>query len=132
MRQSQSAEANKILVTRLYNECLNGRKWNLVEELIAPDFVNHLAETRGREAFLRTAKLLGDAFADMRFTIEDVFSEGDRVAVRWTMRGRHVGKFATFEPTGKPSEQEANVIYRVEGGKLVESWIRSSPVKVSA
>jgi predicted ester cyclase len=130
MRQS-SVESNKSIVARLYNECLNGRKWNLVEELLAPDFVNHLAGTRGREAFLRTAKALSDAFDGMHFTIEDLFGEGDRVAVRWTLRGRHVGKFQTYEPTGKPSEQKTNVIYRVEGGKLMESWIGPGPVRVS-
>jgi predicted ester cyclase len=130
MSQS-SVETNKKIVARLYTECLNGRKWNLIEELLAPDFVNHLAGTRGRDAFLRTARALNDAFADMQFTIEDLFGEGDRVAIRWTLRGRHVGKFANYEPTGKPSEQQTNVIYRVEGGKLAESWIGPGPVRVA-
>lgn len=131
MKQS-SVEANKSIVARLYNECINGRKWNQVDELLAPDFINHLAGTRGREAFLRTLKALSDAFADIHFTIEDLFGEGDRVAVRWTMRGRHVGKFQTYEPTGKMSEQQTNVIYRIEAGKLKESWIGPGPVRVSA
>lgn len=130
MKQSTNVEANKKLVTRLYNECLNGRKFNLIEELLAADFVNHLAGTRGRDAFLRTAQELNTAFADMNFTVDDVFGEGDRVAVRWTLRGRHVGKFAIYEPTGKPSEQRTNVIYRIENGKLAESWIGPGPIRV--
>jgi predicted ester cyclase len=130
MKPSANIEANKKLVARLYNECLNGRKWGMIEELLTPDFVNHLAGTRGRDAFLRTAQELNAAFADMSFTVEDVFGEGDRVAVRWTLRGRHVGKFAIYEPTGKPSEQKTNVIYRVENGKLAESWIGPGPIRV--
>jgi Predicted ester cyclase len=130
MFRNDATEKNKKLVVRLYEECLNKRQWPLLDELMAPDFVNHLAGTRGREAFVRTAKALSEAFADLHFTVEDVFGEGDKVAARWTLRGRHVGPWQTYAPTGKLSEQRVNVIYRVQNGKLAESWLGPGPVKV--
>ena len=36
------------------------------------------------------------AFPDFHATVEDLVSEGDRVAYRWTFRGTHLGDFGVF------------------------------------
>jgi predicted ester cyclase len=44
------------------------------------------------------------AFPDLRFTIEELIAEGDRVAGRLIMRGTHEGPFMGIPPTERPVE----------------------------
>jgi predicted ester cyclase len=62
------------------------------------------------------------AFPDMQITIEDQIAEGDKAAVRVTIRGTHQGDFMGIAPTGKHVTITAIGIYRVEEGKIAETW----------
>jgi predicted ester cyclase len=80
---------------------------------------------RGPAGFERVIAGLRRGVPDIRFTLEDLVADGDRVAVRWSWRGTHRGPFAGFEPTGKTLENKAIAIYRVENGKIVQAWLES-------
>ena len=56
------------------------------------------------------------------WAIEEIFSAGDRVVVRWTGSGTHVGEINGIPPTGKPIRVDAIAIHQVTGGKIAESW----------
>jgi predicted ester cyclase len=62
------------------------------------------------------------AFPDHHETIDDIVAEDDKVVarVRWT--GTHQGEYLGAAPTGKQVTYTAITIYRIEGGKVVESW----------
>jgi len=64
------------------------------------------------------------AFPDKYFTIEDVIAEGDRVLLRWTIRGTHLGEFwtpvGTALPTGQQITLTSMALFRVADGKIVE------------
>jgi steroid delta-isomerase-like uncharacterized protein len=62
------------------------------------------------------------AFPDVHITIEDLVSEGDKVAERWTMRGTHKGEFAGIPATGKQVTSTGLVIVRIADGKVAEIW----------
>src|SRR5215217_3620831 len=65
------------------------------------------------------------AFPDLSFSVEDVIAEGDKVVVRWTVRGTHEGETEAFgSPTGNQLEQEGITIHRIEEDKIVEEWER--------
>jgi predicted ester cyclase len=57
-----------------------------------------------------------------RFVIEDVIGEGDRVAVRWSGSGTHVGEFMGIPPTGKSFTIAGIDIHRIENGRMAEHW----------
>jgi steroid delta-isomerase-like uncharacterized protein len=59
---------------------------------------------------------------DSQFTIEDVIAEGDKVAVRWTNSGTHVGNFAGIPATGKTFTIAGVDIHRMRDGKMAEHW----------
>ena len=59
---------------------------------------------------------------DPHFSIEDMIAEGDRVAVRWTNSGKHVGPFLGAPPTNRPFSIAGIDIYRLEDAKLAEHW----------
>jgi predicted ester cyclase len=62
------------------------------------------------------------AFPDLRLTVNDLFAENDRVAVRWTGEGTHNGELAGISPTGRRIKLTGMTILRIDGGRIVESW----------
>ncbi len=121
--RDHAPEANKVIVRR-YIEAVwhEGRP-------AAPFFA------RGYQRYLSPAAppLSGDeqqariaafrlAFPDLRFTVEDLVAEGDRVVLRATMRGTHRGPFRGVAPTGRRIEGAVLDVVRVEGGVFAEHW----------
>ena len=131
------------LVRRLYAEVLDEGRFELLDELADAGFVAHggpRGEQRGVAALAVPATAIRNAFADLHFELHDLFGDGDRVAVRWTMHGRQVAPFFGLEPpspapTGATPFSRATVIFRVAGGRLVEQWSaneRIQPAPVAA
>jgi predicted ester cyclase len=67
------------------------------------------------------------AFPDIRFTIEDIFGEGDLVATRWTLLGTQTGELRGRQPTGKSVTVPGNTIFRLREGRIVEMWVAFDP-----
>lgn len=59
-------------------------------------------------------------------TTELAFAQGDLVAVRHNVRGRHIGTFLGIPATGREVTMTSNDIYRVVDGKVVEEWTEFS------
>ncbi len=116
-------EANKASFRRAYEELFNQGNLSLVEELIAPDFLNHEAppgSNRGPESMRQLIRMLRTAFPDLHFTIEELVAEGDTVAGRVTMSGTHQGTFQGMPPTGRSFRQAQMHFVRFRDGKGVE------------
>jgi predicted ester cyclase len=62
------------------------------------------------------------AFPDLKFSIDDILAEGDKAAVRYTITGTNQGPYMGTPPTGKKITLSGISIYKIAGGKLVESW----------
>jgi steroid delta-isomerase-like uncharacterized protein len=122
--------ANAETVRKLYDEALNQNRPELLPELLTEDIVFHsTTEEQGMAAY-QAMTGLRVAFGDMRFTIHDLIASGDRVVVRWSMTANHQGPLAGIPATGKPIQQRANVIYRMEGGKIAEGWAQMDQIGV--
>jgi predicted ester cyclase len=96
--------------------------------LVAEDLVNHSAipEAQGRAGLASIFDKLHTAFPDVRWLVQDVFGEGDRVFVRIRTTGTHTGPLAMtrmpLAATGKAIDFEQLHVFRIAGGKVVESW----------
>jgi predicted ester cyclase len=77
---------------------------------------------RGPEAYKRHFNLYATAFPDLRFLIDSMVSEGDLVAVRWTVTGTHKGRLSEILPTGRSVGVTGITVARISGGKLHETW----------
>jgi steroid delta-isomerase-like uncharacterized protein len=113
----------KSIIRRFWEEGANQQNWAVFDEIIAEDYVGHDAgRARGREEL--KAELAGDAaaFSDLRYTIEDMVAEGDRVVSRWTARGTHTGSLLNIPPTGKLVTVTGISIDRLVNGRVVEGW----------
>ena len=122
-----STEDNKADVLRGYEEGFHQRNLAVFDELMAPDYVWHIASmtVQGREPAKQLISGFLTAFPDGRYTIEDMIAEGDRVVVRQTFRGTHQGDFMGMAPTGKQVTVTEMEIFRVANGKGVENWTNS-------
>jgi len=98
-----SAQKNKALVRRLI-EAWNTRNWAALDELMAPDCIDHYAlpdQKPGREGYREEQINATNAFPDIKFTIKDMIAERDKVAVHFTFTGTHRGEFMGITPTNK-------------------------------
>lgn len=120
-----SAEDNKAIVRRFYEEVFNQRNLAVVDELCTTNHLFHNPPTtlRGREEFKQLLSVYITAFPDARFTVEDLIAEGDRVASRYTFRGTHQGDLMGIPPTGKQVTVTGIIINRIVNGKSEEGWL---------
>jgi predicted ester cyclase len=118
-------EEAKAVVRRAFDEVAMGNM-TTVDEIIAPEFVRHdLAggpEAHGPDGVKLLIAGLRTAFPDLQTTIDDIFSDGEKVVVRFTARGTHSGPLQGIAPTGREATWCGVNIYRVSGGQIRETW----------
>ena len=119
---------NKRLVRCLY-DCINARDLDGMLALVAPDFTGPRGE-RGPAEFRAAIATVLTGFPGVHFELHEVFGEGDRVAVRWTFRAPHAGRFAGLPPTHAFVTQEGHVIYQVRDGLIVRAWLQADRLGV--
>jgi len=116
-----SLEENKTIVRRLF-EAFNKQDLALLDELIAPYYVDHPRQLRGLESYKQHLTMFYKSFPDSHETIEDIIAEGDKVWIRVKGTGTHTGEYRGLAPTGKKITWEAVDIWRIVDGKVVELW----------
>lgn len=116
-------EANKALIHLLFEEVIQGGKLAKVDEIFSADFVDHSTpdQQAGREGVKGYLLMVRTGFPDLRITLDDVIAEGDRVVVRSTWSGTHLGNYG-IAPTGKSGARTLIQIFRVVDGVIVEEW----------
>jgi steroid delta-isomerase-like uncharacterized protein len=120
------SEANKALCRRVYEEVWNNRNTAAIDELFAANYINHDPSSpdfgRGPESVRKMLNFYMNAFPDTRFTISDAIAEGDRVVLRWSVRGTHRGELQGIAPTGRQVTLTGTTTFKVANHKLVESY----------
>jgi steroid delta-isomerase-like uncharacterized protein len=120
-----STEENKAVVRRYYDEVLNGRNIDVIDELAVEDYREHdpfPGQGNGRQDLKARAKVILDAFNPVRFTLEQVVGEDDKVVVRWSQTATQSGSFMGIPPTGKEFTIAGIDIHTVRGGRMAEHW----------
>ncbi len=118
-----SVVRNEDLIRRYFDELFGRGRLELVEELLAEDYVNHSPGSpdlpRGRDGVAIVVRALREAFPDLRYAIEDMVATEDAVAVRTTLTGTHQGDFFGLAPTGRAVRVQQMTIERIRGGRIV-------------
>jgi steroid delta-isomerase-like uncharacterized protein len=115
---------NKAVAMRVFAEIFNQGKFQVADEIYAPDFQNH--------GYYRSVDLKTDqdavhaekkAFPDLRMSVQQMVAEGDKVAVLWTFQGTHTGPgYEGLPPTGTAVEIRGMTIWRIADGRIKEEW----------
>lgn len=123
---SDTLAANKELVRRLVEEGFNAGRLDVVDELVSPEVVTHnpiiLDAPEGPGSIRGGIEMIRQAFPDLEVEILDLIAEDDRVAVFLHMSGTNAGDYRRGGATGRRGTMRAFFIWRVAGGRLVESW----------
>lgn len=119
------SEEPKAIARRVIEEFLNTGNPDVADEIFATGYVDHNPSNPGMSGVENIKRSVNDwrtAFPDTRNTVEDVVAEGNKVAVRWTTRATHRGEFMGILPTGNRVAVTSIGVFRLSGGKIVESW----------
>jgi steroid delta-isomerase-like uncharacterized protein len=116
------------LIRRWFEEVWNKGREDAIDEMFAADGIAHgLTEEgdktlRGPEQFKPFYRAFRSAFPDLEVVVEDTISEGDKLAARCTVRGKHQSDSLGFAATGLTTDFTGITIVRIERGKIVEAW----------
>jgi steroid delta-isomerase-like uncharacterized protein len=127
------SERNKTLTRRFYDEVFNQKKLATVDELCAPNFVDHnpapgqAPDLAGMKNWMQQ---FFQAFPDLKATVHEMVAEGDLVVSRVTCTGTHKGAIAGAAPTGKKVTFSALDMVRVKDGRATEVWHEGNDVAV--
>jgi predicted ester cyclase len=110
---------------RIPLEVLNDNRFELLDELLSPEFVDRspvvgIAPTR--EGLKQSAIALKTAFPDLHYVVEDAIESGDRIVHRLTATGTMKGDFMGMPATGKRATWTEIHIGRGVNGRLTEHW----------
>ena len=110
---------------RIPLEVLNTGSFGLLDELLAPEFVDHsprpgVAPTR--EGLKQSVMALRTAFPDIRYSIDDAIVCGDQIVHRLSATGTMTGELNGIPATGKRASWTEIHIGRGVNGRLTEHW----------
>jgi predicted ester cyclase len=121
-----SAEENMALARRFMEARIKG-DLEAVDEMMAPDFVNHTSllsvQEPDREDAIRAIAQLSRAISNPSIHFEDQVAQGDKVVSRISGRATHdLGELMGVAPTGRELTWMAIFIHRFSEGKIAEEW----------
>ena len=114
------------VVERMLHEGFAAGNTDVVDELCAPDIVEHQFGLSGTgseaiEKIKRGIATVHGAFPDLQFTVADIAESGDVVWIRAEASGTHTGPFLG-PPSGRPVHFTVIDVARVQDGRIVEHW----------
>jgi predicted ester cyclase len=122
---SSEEEKNMALVRRFLEAQANA-DLDTLEELLAPDFVDHSllpGEEPSREGYKQQVAEQIAALSEVRCIIEDQLAKDDKVVTRITWRSIHDrGEYFGLMPRGIEVEVTSMAMHRIVGGKIAEEW----------
>lgn len=124
MGTSERLAENKACLRRLYEEALQQGNLAIIDQLFAPEFVDHstpgqVAGPAGVRAYFRAVR---SGFPDLQVVLEHMIAEEDYVVVRTVWRGTHLGSYEGVPATGCSVSRTLMQIFRLDAGLIVEEW----------
>jgi steroid delta-isomerase-like uncharacterized protein len=121
------ADENIAVMRRWFEQGWNEGREEIISELFAEDGIAHgLGEAgidvRGPADYLPFYHRLRGAFPNIRITIEDWISEGEKIALRWTVSVTHTGDDLGIAATGRDATATGMTFCIIRDGKIVHAW----------
>ena len=118
---STTSEDNKAAVRACFEAASEGN-FEALESILTPDYVLHPEAIRGAAGLAEMVSVYRSAISDLHVDIEHQFTEGDYVATRYTLRGRHEGELMGTPPSGNDIEVTGLTLSRCRDGRIEEEW----------
>lgn len=113
----------KDIVVKFFEDGYTNRNYDFVMTCMAENYIdNSPAAARSNADAVGILKIVADQFSNLTAKVLDVFAEGGMVATRVLYDGIHSGTCMGVPATGKHITFEALENFKVEKGKITESW----------
>ena len=121
-----SVDENMALARRFMEARAKGNL-EAVDEMMAPDYVNHTSllsvQEPDRDDAIRAIAQLSAAISNPSIHFEDQVAQGDKVVSRFVVHATHDrGELMGVAPTGRELSWMAIFIHRIVEGKIAEEW----------
>jgi predicted ester cyclase len=120
--ERESARLLRLITSEIWCQ----RRYELVDELISEDFVDHVEmpglEGSGRPRYLTSVRLTHNGFSDYHEEIEFVVADEDKAVSYARITGTHDGDLMGLQPTGRTIDMHSIGILRFADGQAIERW----------
>lgn len=114
---------NKEIVKGFFIESYRNHNYDFALTYMSENYYDHSpANARSNKEAVGILKLVEKMYANLEVTILDLIEENDMVATRIKFTGIHSGEVMGIAPTGAKISFEALENFRLQDGKIVESW----------
>jgi predicted ester cyclase len=114
--------SNKVVVQKFF-DFYNQAAWDELAGLVSADYVHHSNDSHSNlTQFKSGATWLRTGMPDFHTVVEDILGDGDKVAVRVTGHGTHLGSLYGETPTSKSVVIYIMGIFRIENNLILEDW----------
>jgi predicted ester cyclase len=132
MTINPAAERNRITVRHFLDQTHSGNL-SVIEETVAPGIVTHGFpghSPQNREEYKQFFADFGAAFANMEYRTLALVADETCVAARFFVGVDHTGPYNGVAPTGRRVEFTGMGLYRMENGKIAETWLQLDVVSL--
>ena len=124
-----SIEEHKAVLARAF-KAFGELDLDVIDETYSPNYEfdapalkgSSSSASSGREAFKQRVVAFSNAFANVKYNIDDIVGEGDLVATYFSFEGIHRGEFVGFPPTNKQVKINGVHFTRFVDGKIKKTW----------
>jgi predicted ester cyclase len=122
-RGQTSPEKGKVVARRVFDDLWNQGRYELIDTIYTRDCAVHSGNQRSRlEEAVAEGKGWREAAPDLRMTIGEVSTRGDKVLVSWTAMGTQTGQGNGLRPSGKHFVIHGRSEFRLVNGRIAEVW----------
>ena len=122
-KKTYPAEANIKAYSHVWDEIMNKGKLDMFNDSnFIKDVVMHAspADIVGIDSSRAYYGNFLTGFSNIKFTIKDIFGQGDKLVKYWNFKGTHTGVFFGIPATGKPVSIDGTTLVRMSNGKIAE------------
>ena len=126
-----SVEKNKEIIKRFYEEFWQGKNYDIVDELVADNFIDHRPMPGfddPKEAMKFIGREVHKGFTPISNDLLGPLGEGDKVFAHWKFKGKNTGEYMGQQPNNKEVLFQGIDIFRIENGKIAECWHQENAI----
>ncbi|EJL30846.1 ester cyclase [Novosphingobium sp. AP12] len=114
---------NAQIAREMYEELFTNCNTAVLDQYVDEDFVyiNPMKAVRGRQQIADLVDAQRESFEGFHLQVDDFFVSGDRIAVQWTITGKHVRDFFGTPASGGSIRFSGVTIHKFLNGRSVEA-----------
>lgn len=121
-----SAQQSRQLIFRYFDEVWNQGRLEVLDEIIASDYVNHSPSVPnprpGPDDLKPIVRAMRAGIPDLHYQILDTVVTADKVAIHLRVTGTHSGDLFGMAPTGRAIDVRQMQIEWIQNGRIWQHW----------